>query len=84
LRVDHQTGFAADLQKTGKNKKDKVNKNHNILGFTDLRSVVFRVELKTHLSMLASIGLPVVRICDINFFGNRFGTGQLSGLIWGF
>lgn len=75
--VHHQTGFATDLQKKGKNKKDKVNKGHNIFCFTDCRRVIFWLELKTDLLlMLVTIGLSVVRICGIKFF-------VAVGLGWG-
>lgn len=34
--------------------------------------------------MLTYIGLPVVRISHIKFFGLTFGMGQLFGLAWVF
>lgn len=51
-----------------------MNKNHNLLCFTDLSAVVFSGQFKTYFFwMLTSTGLSVVSTSDIKFFGLKFG-----------
>lgn len=73
LRVDHQTVFLTNLQKTDKNLNDRVNKDHHVLCFTDLRIVVFSLKLTSF-----GCWLP---LAYIKFFGHRFRIEQWFGLV---
>lgn len=72
LRVDHQTVWT-NLQKADKNLNDRVNKDHHVLCFTDLRIVVFSLKLTSF-----GCRLP---LAYIKFFGHRFRIEQWFGLV---